>query len=200
MGHGPLFDHYLQQYGYWAVAAALLLENAGIPLPGETILIVAAVLARSRHTLDLSTIIVIATLAATVGDNLGYALGRWGGRPLLERYQALFRVTDEALHRAEAVFTRWGAWTIFFARFVFGLRIIAGPLAGTLKMEWQRFLVFNALGAVTWVTVIASAGYLFGNRVQAVFGSLNVAGAVVLVLVVAGITLAKHYLARQMGN
>ena len=106
----------------------------------------------------------VATIAATIGDNLGFALGYYGGRPLLVRYQRIFRVQDTTLARGEEVFARYGAITIFFARFVFGMRIIAGPLAGVLRMPWRKFMVFNFLGAALWVTVIAGAGYLFGQR------------------------------------
>ncbi|HEY6305588.1 MAG TPA: DedA family protein [Candidatus Angelobacter sp.] len=151
-------------YGYWAVGAALLIENAGVPVPGETILLLASLLAYSQHELQLPWIIVVATIAATVGDNLGFALGFYGGRPVLERYRTAFRIRDSTLTRGEELFARYGAVTIFFARFVFGMRIIAGPLAGVLRMPWRRFTVFNFLGAAVWVTVISSAGYLFGQH------------------------------------
>jgi membrane-associated protein len=151
-------------YGYWAVGGALLLENAGIPLPGETILLLASFLAYSEHDLQLSWIIVVATIAATLGDNLGYALGHYGGRPVLQRYQSIFRIQEKTLVRGQDLFTRYGAVTVFFARFAFGLRIIAGPLAGVLRMPWRKFLFFNFLGAALWVTVISSAGYLFGQH------------------------------------
>ena len=151
-------------YGYWAVGVALLVENAGIPVPGETILLLASFLAYSQHELSLAGIIVVATLAATVGDNLGYAFGYYGGRPLLVRYQAAFKIQDTTVARGESLFARYGALTIFFARFVFGLRILAGPLAGVLRMPWRKFLIFNFLGAALWVTVISSVGYLFGQH------------------------------------
>ncbi|SRR6266567_1067200 len=152
------------QYGYWAVGATLLAENAGIPLPGETILLLASFLAYSQHDLRLSWIIVVATIAATLGDNIGFALGYYGGRPLLARYQAIFRIQDTIVARGEELFARYGAVTVFFARFVFGMRIIAGPMAGVLRMPWRKFLVFNFLGAGMWVTVISCAGYLFGQH------------------------------------
>jgi membrane-associated protein len=151
-------------YGYWAVGVTLLLENAGVPLPGETILLLASFLAYSQHELQLPWIIVVATTAATLGDNLGFALGYYGGRPLLARYQSIFRIEDKTLARGESLFARYGAVTVFFARFVFGMRIIAGPMAGVLRMPWRKFLTFNFLGAAVWVTVISSAGYLFGQH------------------------------------
>jgi membrane protein DedA with SNARE-associated domain len=89
----------------------------------------------------------VGTVAATVGDNVGYAIGNYGGRPLLERYRNIFRISDTKLARGEKLFNRSGPVTILFARFVFGMRVIAGPLAGVLRMNWKRFAVFNFLGA-----------------------------------------------------
>jgi len=154
----------LVHYGYWAVAATLLLENAGVPVPGETILLLASFLAFSQHELQLSWIVVAGTAAATLGDNLGYALGRRGGRPLLERYRHVFHISAAAVARGETLFERYGSGTILFARFVFGMRVFAGPLAGVLRMPWKRFVVFNALGAALWVTAIALVGYSVGSR------------------------------------
>jgi membrane protein DedA with SNARE-associated domain len=177
----------LIQYGYWAVAVGLLLENAGIPVPGETILLLASFLAFSEHALELRWIIVVGTIAATLGDNLGFALGYYGGRPLLERYQSFFRIRAANLARGERIFARYGPVTVFFARFVFGMRIIAGPLAGVLRMPWRKFLLFNFLGAVLWVTVIAGVGYLFGRHWQALVHDLRIFDIVVLVVAVLGI-------------
>lgn len=152
------------QYGYGAVGAALLLENAGIPVPGETILLLASFLAYSEHDLRLSWIMVVGTIAATLGDNLGFGLGILGGRPLLVRYQSIFRIQNSTIERGERLFARYGSVTVFFARFVFGMRIVAGPLAGVLRMPWKRFAVFNFLGAAVWVSVISSVGYFFGRH------------------------------------
>lgn len=172
-------------YGYWAVAAALLLENAGVPVPGETILLLASFLAYSQHELSLFWIIVLATIAATLGDNIGFALGYYGGRPLLARYQSFFRIQDATVVRGENLFSRYGSVTIFFSRFVFGMRIIAGPMAGVLRMPWRRFLVFNFLGAGLWVTVISGAGYLFGQhwgRLERYIRRFDVVAAILAVL------------------
>lgn len=158
--------HAIVHYGYWAVAAALLLENIGLPLPGETVLLLASFLAFSEHDLHLRWIIVVATMVATAGGSLGFAVGYHGGRPLVERYQSFFRISTETLARGEGLFARYGAGTIVFARFIFGLRVIAGPLAGVLRMPWRKFLIFNAVGAAFWVTVISTAGYLFGEHWQ----------------------------------
>jgi len=166
MGHSV--SHFVREfvadYGYWAVALMLLCENAGLPVPGETTLLVASFFAYSEHKLHLARIIVVATCAATIGDNLGFALGLYFGRPLLERYRSFFRVRDNVLARGEALFAQYGSFTIFFARFVFGMRVLAGPLAGVLRMRWKPFAIYNFLGAVVWVSCIAAAGYLFGHH------------------------------------
>ena len=196
MGEG-LFEvlrDFFHDYGYWTIAIALLLENAGIPVPGETILLFASFLAYSERELHLPIIIVVAVVACTIGDNLGYAIGRRGGRPLLTRYQNIFRIREKTIARAERIFARYGAVTIFFARFIFGLRIIAGPLAGVLQMEWKRFVLFNFLGALVWVTVISLVGYFFGSQWEML---LHVVGrvklVVAIVLLIAVLALWRRY-------
>src|SRR5258708_24049791 len=166
MGH-TIFDllrTFVADYGYWAIAVALLCENAGIPVPGETTLLLASFLAFSEHRLDLGWIIVVGTCAASIGDNLGYALGHHGGRPLLERYRHIFRISPAALERGEKLFARYGPSTVFLARFISGLLIFAGPLAGVLRMPWKAFALFNFLGPALWVSAICTVGYLFGKH------------------------------------
>ncbi len=171
-------------HGYWTLAITLLLENAGIPLPGETVLLFASFLAFQNHELNLGLIILVATAACTLGDNLGYWIGFHGGRPLLHRYQNVFRFSDEKIASGEQMFDRLGPATVFFARFVFGMRIIAGPLAGVLRMQWRRFVLFNFLGAATWVTVISCVGYLFGRHWQPLLRLVGRANAAVFVVAV----------------
>jgi membrane protein DedA with SNARE-associated domain len=182
-----LLRGFLTRDGYWAVGALLLLENAGLPVPGETILLLASFLAYSQRELHLPYVILVGVAAATLGDNVGYAIGHHGGRALLERYRRLFHVSSRRLQRGERLFGRYGATTIFFARFVFGMRVIAGPLAGVLRMPWRRFAFFNFLGASLWVTVVALAGYFFGRHwdtLTRVFQRIDlvIAGIVVLVI------------------
>jgi membrane protein DedA with SNARE-associated domain len=172
-------------YGYWAVAGALLLESAGVPLPGETILLFASFLAYSEHDLQISWIIVVATLVTTVGGGAGFALGYHGGRPLLDRYQRTFHISQATLDRGEHLFSRFGGVTVFLARFIFGMRILAGPLAGVLRMPWRKFLLWNFLGAAAWVTAISSAGYLFGRhwgRLEHVLKRFDIVVVTVVVL------------------
>ena len=165
--HPSLFDSlrtFVADYGYWAVALALLCENAGVPVPGEITLLLASFLAYSEHRLHLGWIMLAATSAGTLGGEIGYAVGLYGGRPLLDRYQGFFRIPPAAVNRGEEIFVRYGAAAIFFARFIFGLRVFAGPLAGVLRMPRRSFIVFNFLGAAVWVATIASVGYLFGQH------------------------------------
>jgi membrane protein DedA with SNARE-associated domain len=176
---------FVADYGYWAVALALLCENAGIPVPGESTLLLASFLAYSEHRLHLGWIIVVATCAATLGDNVGYLLGHYGGRPLLDRYQNLFRISPATLQRGEDMFARYGSVAVFFARFIFGLRVLAGPLAGVLRMHWRRFAIFNFLGAALWVTIISGAGYLFGQHWRNLLRVMQRFNIIVLIVAVA---------------
>ena len=178
-----LLRDYLAHYGYWAVAAALLLENAGLPVPGETMLLLASFLAYSEHHLSLPYIILVGVCAATIGDNLGFLLGHYGGEPLLERYRKVPRVY-RTLARAERLIQRYGSFAIFIARFIAGMRIIAGPLAGVLHMPWRKFVVFNFLGAAVWVTVISSVGYFFGRHWEELARTMRGINAAVLLAAV----------------
>ena len=185
-----MFEHirqFLIHWGYWGVAAFLLLENAGVPLPGETVLLLASVLAFKSHELRLPWIIVVGTIACTAGDNIGYLIGSAGGRPLLERWKNFFRVKDEHIHSAEELLHRYGPIAIFFARFIAGARIVAGPLAGVLRMHWKTFALFNFLGAVTWVTVIASIGYLFGSQLDRLLATVKHVELALLILLLIGL-------------
>ena len=181
-----LLRQFLDAYGYWALVVVLLLENAGIPVPGETTLLFVSFLAWSEHELQLGHIILVGIAACTLGDNLGYAIGYRGGRPLLDRYLRLLHIPAHTIGRGERLFERYGPVTIFFARFIFGIRVIAGPLAGVLRMPWKKFLLFNFLGASVWVSVISLVGYFFGSqwdRLIQWMKRFNIAIAVVAVLV-----------------
>ena len=154
----------LVHYGYWAVAGVLLLENAGVPLPGETVLLLASFLAYSERELQLPWVVLVGVVATTVGGEFGFALGRHGGRPLIERYRQVFSIRAESVARGEKLFERYGAATVFLARFIFGMRVLASLLAGVLRMPWRRFVLFNFLGATVWVTAVCGVGYLFGRH------------------------------------
>jgi membrane protein DedA with SNARE-associated domain len=154
----------LVHYGYWAVIATLLLENIGLPLPGETVLLLASFLAYSQRELQFGWIIVAGTVASSIGSGLGYAVGTYGGRPLLERFQRALKISDAVFDRGEKLFEKYGSVTVVFARFIFGMRVLTGPIAGVLKMPWKRFAIFNVIGAALWVGVMSSIGYFFSSR------------------------------------
>lgn len=158
--------HVLVHYGYWAVLGGLLGENMGLPLPGETVLMFASFLAHHAARLNLGWIIVVGSAAAIGGDNLGFLLGRKLGRRLISWMKKLFHLDDEDIGAAKDQIKRHGGATVFWARFIFGLRTVAGPLAGVLGMEWKRFFLFNALGGITWVCTMAIVGYEFANEFQ----------------------------------
>jgi|SRR6516164_1176165 membrane protein DedA with SNARE-associated domain len=190
----------IAQYGYWAVGGALLLENTGLPVPGETILLLASFLAFSREELQLAYIILIGICAATIGDNLGFAIGYRGGRPLLDQYRTAFRIREEHIQRGERLFEQYGALTVFFARFIFGLRVIAGPLAGVLRMPWKRFAVFNFLGAVLWVTVISLIGYKFGKHWDRLVDAVEQLNILIVFAAAIGVLLLWRWRRAHMGK
>ena len=162
-------------------------------MPGETMLLLASFLAYSEHRLRLPYIILVGVCAATIGDNLGFLLGHYGGKQLLERYQKVPRIY-RTITRAESLIQRYGSFAIFVARFIAGMRIIAGPLAGVLHMPWRKFALFNFLGAAVWVTVISSIGYFFGRHWDELAKIMNGVNAVVLL---AAVLLAAFFWWRQ---
>ena len=187
-----LFDllrQFFDDYGYWTLVVILLLENAGLPVPGETTLLFASFLAFSERELHVGYIILFGTIACTLGDNLGYLIGYRGGRPLLDRYQRFFHIRQSTIARGERLFRRHGPVTVFFARFIFGLRIIAGPLAGVLRMPWRKFAIFNFLGASVWVTIIALVGYFFGSQWELVLAIIKRANLALVGLFVLAVLL-----------
>jgi membrane protein DedA with SNARE-associated domain len=164
----PLLDH----YGYLAVGGFITLEDFGVPVPGETILIAAAVYAGAGR-LNIVAVAVIALVAAVVGDNIGYAIGRFGGRALVLRWGKYVRLTSERLDKAEGFFRRYGGIVVTVARFIEGLRQANGIVAGTSRMPWPKFLAFNALGAALWAGTWASIGYLAGDHITAIYDAVT---------------------------
>jgi membrane protein DedA with SNARE-associated domain len=178
----------LEHYGLWAVLALVLVEDFGIPVPGETVLIAGAVFAGSGR-LNVVAVGLVGFLAAVLGDNIGYAIGRYGGRALVERWGRYIFLTAERLDKAQAFFDRQGGKIIVIARFVEGLRQANGIIAGIAEMHWLRFLAFNAIGAALWVGTWVSAGYFAGQHITTIYNdvtkySLYAAGVAVLVIAV----------------
>lgn len=174
--------------GYGALAALIFGESAGFPLPGETALVAAALLAGSGH-LSLPIVVAIAAAAAMLGDNLGYWLGRRFGRDVIVRGPGwLSRHSAGAVKRSEAFFARHGGKAVFLGRWVTGVRVAVAVVAGAAEMPWRRFLVFNALGALTWSASIATAVALIGAAAAAAVFATGMA-IVIVALAVAGVGL-----------
>jgi membrane protein DedA with SNARE-associated domain len=158
----------LAHYGLWAVLALVLIEDFGVPVPGETVLIAAAVYAGSGR-LNVVAVGLVGFLAAVLGDNIGYAIGRLGGRALITRWGRYIFLTEERLDKAEEFFNRHGGKIIAFARFIEGLRQANGIIAGISNMHWLRFLAFNMIGAALWVATWVSVGYFAGQHITTIY-------------------------------
>jgi membrane protein DedA with SNARE-associated domain len=155
---------YLDRYGYAGIFGALFLEAFGLPLPGEAMLIAGAIMA-SQGTLHVVPLMIAAWIAAVLGDNIGYAIGRFGGRQLVLRHGRHLGITGERLDRVERLFGRFGGAVVLAARFFVLLRQLNGLVAGTLGMEWWRFAAFNGTGAALWVAVWALGVYALGRDI-----------------------------------
>lgn len=166
-------SHVIASYGYWALFALVALESLGIPLPGETALIIAGTYAGTTHRLSPWLIFIVAAAAAITGDNLGYWIGDKGGYRLARRYGAKVRLDERKLKTARYLFDRHGTKVVFFGRFVSLLRTYAAFLAGTSKMPWRRFLPANASGGIVWAGIFTLASYLAGAAVQQVSGTIT---------------------------
>ena len=189
----PLLD----QYGYLAVAGLLVLENLGVPVPGETVLIAGSLYAGAGR-LNIVAIGVLGVAASVAGSCIGYAIGRFGGRALAERYGKYVLLTGERLDKAEAFFDHRGGVIIVVARFIEGLRQAAGIIAGTTEMQFSRFVALSTLGAVLWVGTWASVGYLAGDHITVIYREVTRYSLFVLIalaLLVAGLTL--RYMLRR---
>ena len=186
----PTLDH----YGYLAIFGLVLLEDFGVPVPGETVLILGAVYAGTGR-LSIVLVALLGFCGALVGDNIGFALGHFGGRRLAERYGRYVFLTPERLDKATAFFERHGGKIIIIARFVEGLRQANGIIAGTTGMHWRRFLIFNAIGAALWVGVWVTIGYVSGSHINSIYAAAirydAYIGAAVVVLLIA-------YIARRV--
>lgn len=183
----------LVTYGYWAVLVFVAVESMGIPFPGETMLLAAAIYAGTTHRLEILLVIVAAAAGAILGDNVGYLAGREGGYRLLRRYGRYIRLDERKLKLGQYLFQQHGGKVVFFGRFVAVLRIWAAFLAGTYRLSWRRFLVYNAAGGGVWATVFGLGGYLLGDNVHRLGGPLGVAGAAgALIAVGAGLVFLRR--------
>ena len=157
----------IARYGYLIVFFGVMMESAGVPLPGETVLLLSGALAH-RGVLDFGAVLVVGALGAVIGDQIGYWAGRLGGRPFVLRWGRYVFVTPERLGRAEAFFDRHGGKAVFLARFVTGLRVFGALVAGTSSMPWGRFALYNALGGTFWAAAAVSLGYFLWASISLV--------------------------------
>ncbi len=178
-------DHLVQVAGYPLLFLLVMGESSGVPIPGETALITAAVLA-SQGKLTIELVIVLAAAGAIVGDNIGYVIGRKGGRWILERPGRLRRQRLNVLRTGEPFFERHGPKAVFFGRFVLGLRVWASWLAGATRMHWRSFVVWNALGGILWATGIGLAAYFLGSSAGNAIETFGIFGLIAAVVAIVG--------------
>lgn len=190
-------EEWLRQWGYLTVFIPLTLETAGIPFPGQTILLVAAA-ASSRGILNPFVLAAVAALAAIIGDNIGYCIGRFGGRRVVDRLSR-FEHVENGVAWTERFFAVHGGKAVFLARWFGGLRIFGAWIAGMSHMPWWRFFAWNAIGGITWACTITALGYAFGNSIETVERYLGRGAAIVfaVVVVIAGVLLLRWFTRRQ---
>lgn len=187
----------LDRYGYLAVAAFVLVEDFGVPVPGETILILGAVYAGTGR-LNVFAVGLIGFVAAVLGDNIGFAVGHYGGRRLVERFGRYVLLTPKRVDKATSFFERHGGKVVTVARFIEGLRQANGIIAGLSGMHWARFLAFNALGAALWVGVWVSVGYFSGAHINTIYNDATHYSTYFAIAIVAlGVLYAAHRLIRR---
>ena len=183
----------VSQHGYWVVFLIVMLESAGVPLPGETVLILAAGFAGATGELNLSLVISCAAAGAIIGDNIGFWVGRTYGAKFLLRYGRFVRLSKSRLKLGQYLFRKHGAKIVFFGRFVAFLRVFAALLAGVNKYHWPQFLFFNAAGGIIWALLIGIGAFLFGDSIHRISGPV---GIIALAAAIAGV-IAFMYVVRR---
>jgi membrane protein DedA with SNARE-associated domain len=196
---GISLEHLVSTAGLPLLFALVMLESAGIPLPGETALITAAFLA-SKGKLNIVEVIVVASAAAIIGDNGGYWVGRHWGRRILTRSKRLKRFSERVLPPAERFFAKHGDKTVFIGRFVAILRFTAAWMAGVAHMRWWRFLVFNAAGGICWATLVSLLAYYVGRAAADAFNQYGLIGAGAILAVTAAVLVVVHVLRRRVAT
>jgi membrane protein DedA with SNARE-associated domain len=184
-------QYLIGHYGYGAVFVIVMLESAGIPMPGETILVAAAVYAGTKHALDIRWVIVAAAGGAILGDNIGFWVGREFGEPLLEKWGHLVGLDARKRMLGRYLFARYGGLVVFFGRFVALLRAFAALLAGANGLAPWRFFAFNAAGGIVWATIFGLGGYLLGAGMHRIAGPVG--WALLIAALIAGVVLWRYY-------
>ena len=193
----PLLNLF-KAYGYWIVFFGVMLENAGLPVPGETILLAAGFFA-SQHHFSVLAVMTIATTGAVTGDNCGYWVGHRVGRKLLVRYGRYVMLTESRFRGMEKYFASHGDKTVLVARFITGFRVFTALFAGATGMRWPRFLLFNVLGAISWAIVMTLLGFFFGKSWNLLEQYIKGAG-LALLAVIAVAVVVYHILWRRKKN
>ncbi len=190
----PSIAHLIHVYGLVVVAGVIGLEGVGLPFPGETVLILAAVIAGTKHDLNIVSVMLTAVGGAIIGQMIGYVIGREFGYWLLLRYGSYVRITESRIKLGEYLFLRHGGAIVIIARFVPVLRSLAGILAGANRMPWRHFLLANVVGALAWVSSFGFAAYMLGRQVERLAGPMVIVVgiATVIVIVVATIFVRRH--------
>lgn len=184
----------ISTHGYIVVATVVGLESMGLPLPGETTLVTAAIYAGTTHGLDIWGVVAAASLGAIAGDSIGFWIGWRFGRDLLARYGRYVRIDDDRILLGQYLFARHGGAVVFFGRFVALLRTVTALLAGINGMPWRRFLLFNATGGVTWALVFGMGGYVAGEQFARLQGSLAAASLIIAgIAFVATLRFVRHH-------
>jgi membrane protein DedA with SNARE-associated domain len=195
---GPV-THFIAHYGLFFLFGIVCLESAGLWLPGETALIAAAVYAADGH-LPIAGVIAVAAVAAIIGDNIGYWIGREGGRRLIDRYGPLRRFGDRVIPPAERFFERHGGKAVFLARFFGGVRVTGAWMAGISRMPWWRFLGWNALGGIAWAIGVGLVAYYVGKAAADALARYGVYGGIVVALLVVVAIAGVHVWRRTAGS
>ena len=186
-----------ERYGYFVIFVPVMLETAGVPLPGETILLLAGV-AASAGRIDPWIAIAVGSAAAIIGDNIGYAIGRYGGRRVVMRFAHIGRM-ESSLAWGERFFATHGGKTVFLARWIFGLRIFGAWIAGMVHMPWRVFFLWNAAGGITWAASVIGLGYFFGHSLHVIEAALGVGGAVAVVIAaIVGLVFWRRFEKRKL--
>ena len=186
----PHLQHFVATYGYFAVFLIVALESAGIPMPGETVLITAAVFA-AHGTLNIYGVIAAAAAGAILGDNCGYWVGRELGFPLVYRYGRYIRLDERRLKVGQYLFLRHGGAIVFFGRFVAVLRAFAAFLAGVNRYNWEAFFLFNAAGGIVWASIFGVGGYMLGRAFE---HYARPVGTAVLIVAAVGVIVAARFI------
>jgi membrane protein DedA with SNARE-associated domain len=188
---------FIVRYGYLAVFAFVAVESLGVPIPGETVLIAAGTYAGATHALSPWGIFAVAAAAAIIGDTIGYWIGNKGGYRLLRRWGRYVRFDEAKIKVARYLFDRHGGKVVFFGRFISILRTYAAFLAGTTKMRYRRFLLYNAAGGITWAAIYTTVSYFAGATLSRISSTLNLAlGGVAVIVVIVVIVYTRRNIER----